>query len=49
MDEGRRALHDALVVRGPAFDDVTREVLSAVDAIDRARKRLRESMRRVTP
>lgn len=41
----RLFLRQALTAYGDTLDDTTREILSAVDAIDRARKRLRESMR----
>lgn len=49
LDNARMALRSAASAYGPDFDDVTREMCSAVDAIDRARKRLKERKRGGTP
>lgn len=45
LDNARMALRSGLMAYGETFDDFSREVLSAVDAIDRARKRLKEKTR----
>lgn len=42
IEHARHAIRSALLAYGPNLDDVTRELLSAADALDRARKRLRE-------
>lgn len=45
LDNARMALRSGLMAYGDTFDDFSREVLSACDAIDRARKRLKEKTR----
>jgi hypothetical protein len=42
IDAAQAAIRDARLAYGPDLDDVTRELLSATDALDRAKKRLRE-------
>jgi hypothetical protein len=46
IDNARLEIRGALSAYGPNLDDVTREMLSACDALDRARKRLREARER---
>lgn len=49
LESARGSLRLAASAHGPDFDDVSREMCAAVDAIDRARKRLKERKRGGTP
>lgn len=46
IDNARVEIRGAVSAYGQDLDDVTRELLSALDACDRARKRLLESAAR---